>query len=40
MNEVNQKLAENLGTFLMGFSDEVAQGLREYFTRKITAEMI
>lgn len=30
MNEVNQNLAENLGTFLLGFRDEVVRGLEEY----------
>lgn len=30
MNELNQNLAENLGTFLMGFRDEVVKGMQEY----------
>ena len=30
MNELNQNLAENLGTFLLGFRDEVVRGLEEY----------
>lgn len=30
MNEVNQNLAENLGTFLLGFRDEVVKGLQAY----------
>ena len=30
MNEVNQSLAENLGTFLLGFRDDVVRGLEEY----------
>ncbi len=30
MNELNQKLAENLGEFLSLLSDEVAKGLQNY----------
>lgn len=30
MNELNQNLAENLGAFLLGFRDEVVNGLQEY----------
>ena len=30
MNELNQNLAENLGTFLLGFRDDVVRGLEEY----------
>lgn len=31
MNEsLNQNLSENLATFLMGFRDEVIQGIQEY----------
>lgn len=30
MNELNQNLAENLGTFLLGFRDDVVKGLEEY----------
>ena len=30
MNELNQNLAESLGTFLMGFRDEVIKGLEDY----------
>lgn len=30
MNEMNQMLAENLGVFLSGFSDEVIKGLQLY----------
>lgn len=32
MNELNQNIAENLGTFLMGFRDEVVKALQEYST--------
>jgi len=30
MNELNKNLAENLGTFLFDFKDEVVKGLEEY----------
>ena len=36
MNELNQNLAENLGTFLMGFRDEVIKGLEDYLILKTT----
>ena len=37
MNELNQNLAENLGTFLMGFRDEVIKGLEDYLILKTTS---
>lgn len=43
MNELNQNLAENLGTFLMGFRDEVIKGLEDYVlskTKKLIPETI
>ena len=30
MNELNQNLAENLGTFLFELRDEVIKGLQDY----------
>ena len=30
MNELNQNLAENIGTFLLELKDEVVKGLQEY----------
>ena len=37
MNELNQNLAENLGTFLMEFRDEVIKGLEDYLILKTTS---